>query len=249
MEAIQKHFTAAASALLLTGSTTLFAADTLPLPADLVSLQSPEGIRLLEGSDARANFYALIQHLASQQKLSYCGVASAVTVLNTVRPTNTPPCESLDGKVAYFDQMNFFSKAVEQVVPQSVVQKQGFTLEQWAAAVGSYGVKTEAWHCGEAGGQADYASFLAKAKAALTNTNQFLVVNFSRKTLAQAGNGHFSPVGAYNEKENKFLVLDVAQFKYPAFWVDANLLWKAMNTEDSVSGKNRGFVIVTANPK
>jgi hypothetical protein len=241
---------AAATALLVaTGATDSIAADTLPLPPGLIPLQSEAGTRLLEASAARTNFYALIQHLVSQQRLSYCGVASAVTVLNTLHPTNTPLCATLDGKVAYFDQVNFFTKPVEQVVPQSVVDKQGFTLEQWAAAVGSYGVKTEAWHCGAAGGQADFATFLAHAKTALQSTNQFLVVNFSRKTLAQTGNGHFSPVGAYNEKENKFLVLDVAQFKYPAFWVDAKLLWQAMDTEDSVSKKNRGFVIITANSK
>ena len=250
MKPTQKLFVAAAVVLLAAaGAITAFAAETWTLPAGLIPLQSPAGTRLLEESDARENFYALIQHLTSQQKLSYCGVASAVTVLNTLRPTNTPLCETLDGKVAYFDQLNFFTAPVEQVVPQSVVVKQGFTLEQWAAAVGSYGVRTEVWHCGGANGQADCTAFLTRAKAALRTTNQFLVVNFSRKTLHQAGTGHFSPIGAYNEKENKMLVLDVAVFKYPAFWVDADLLWRAMNTEDSVSKKNRGFVIITANPR
>ena len=232
--------------LMSLGTTAAVGAGHLTLPDGLIPLQSAEGTRLLEESGARANFYALIQHLTSQQKLSYCGVASAVTVLNTLQLTNTPLCQSLDNKVAFFDQVNFFTKPVEQVVPQSVVLKQGFTLEQWAGAVGSYGVKTEAWHCGTADGQADYAAFLAHAKAALVNSNQFLVVNFSRKVLKQAGTGHFSPVGAYNGKANKFLVLDVAQFKYPAFWVDANLLWEAMATVDSVSLKNRGFVVLTA---
>lgn len=250
MNHTRKLFLPLAAALLaVTGAVATFAAETLKLPAGLIPLQSSAGTRLLEESDARANFYALIQHMTSQQKLSYCGVASAVTVLNTVQPASTPLCETLDGKVAYFDQINFFSKAVEQIVPQSVAAKQGFTLEQWAAAVGSYGVKTEAWHCGEADGQADYATFLARAKTALKSTNQFLVINFSRKSLEQVGNGHFSPIGAYNEQANKFLVLDVALFKYPAFWVDAKLLWKALNTEDSVSKKNRGFVIITAAPK
>jgi hypothetical protein len=246
----RRRFVLAFVLLALAGNTAVFAADPLALPAGQISLQSPAGTRLLDESDARSDFYALIPHMNSQQKLSYCGVATAVTVLNTLQPTNTPLCETLEGKVAYFDQSNFFSKQVEEVVPQSVVAKKGFTLEQWAAAVGSYGVKTEAWHCGEAGGQAGFAAFLTRAKAALRSTNQFLVVNFQRKALGQAGNsGHFSPVGAYNEKEARFLVLDVAPFKYAFFWVDAKLLWNAMNTEDNVSRKNRGFVIVSAAPK
>ncbi|HTB84113.1 MAG TPA: phytochelatin synthase family protein [Candidatus Sulfotelmatobacter sp.] len=227
-----------------------FADDARPLPAGMISLQSPEGIRLLETSGARANFYALIQHLTTQQRPTYCGVASAVTVLNTVRPSNTPVSDSLNGKFAWFDQVNFFSKAVEQVIPQSTVQQHGFSLDQWAAAMSTYDVKIEKWHCGDADGEANYAAFLAKATAALTSTNEYLVVNFLRKSLGQTGRtGHFSPVGAYNEKENKFLVMDVAQFKYPAFWVDAKLLWDAMNTGDSVSAKHRGFVVVTANPQ
>ncbi len=228
---------------------TVSAAEYLPLPAGLIPLDSAEGTRLLEESTARANFYPLMAHFTSQQKLSYCGVASAVTVLNTLHLTNTPMCETLNGKVAYFDQINFFNKATEEAVPQATVLKQGFTLKQWTAAIASYGLKTESWHCGSAKGQADLDTFLAHAKSALQNTNQFLVINFSRKSLEQAGTGHFSPVGAYNEKANKFLVLDVATFKYPPFWVDANLLWRAMTNEDSVSKISRGFVVITANSK
>ena len=248
MNAIQRILSV--TALLMVMATASFAEDAEPLPAGMISLQSPEGVRLLETSGARANFYALIQHLTTQQRPTYCGVASAVTILNTVRPSDTPVSDSLNGKFAWFDQVNFFSKAVEQVIPQTEVQKHGFSLDQWAAAISTYDVKIEKWHCGEAAGEADYAAFLAKAKDALASTNQYLVVNFLRKSLGQTGRtGHFSPVGAYNEKENKFLVLDVAQFKYPAFWVDAKLLWEAMNTGDSISAKHRGFVIITANPQ
>jgi hypothetical protein len=250
MKTIQKIL--AVTALLTAIATASFANDVLPLPAGLISLQSPEGVSLLETSGARANFYALIQHLTAQQRTTYCGVASAVTVLNTLHPSDTPVSDALNGNFAWFDQSNFFSKAVEQVIPQSTVQQRGFSLDQWAAAIATYDVKIEKWHCGDRGrdGEADYATFVTKAKAALGSTNQYLVVNFLRKALGQVGKtGHFSPVAAYNEKENKFLVLDVAQFKYPAFWVDAKLLWDAMNTGDSVSGKHRGFVIITAKPQ
>jgi hypothetical protein len=240
----------AGSTLMTAIATATFAEDAPVLPAGMISLQSPEGTRLLETSTARANFYALIQHLTTQQRPTYCGVATAVTVLNTVRPSDTPVSESLNGKFAYFDQVNYFSKAVEQVIPESTVQQHGFSLDQWAAAIGTYDVKVEKWHCGDRDGEADYTNFVARAKAALSSTNQYVVVNFLRKALSQTGRtGHFSPVGAYNEKENKFLVLDVAQFKYPAFWVDAKLLWDAMDTGDSVSQKHRGFVIITANPQ
>ena len=40
-----------------------------------------------------------------------------------------------------------------------------------------------------------------------------MVASFSRKELMQTGNGHFSPIAAYEEKEKMVLLLDVARFK------------------------------------
>ncbi len=42
-----------------------------------------------------------------------------------------------------------------------------------------------------------------------------------------------------------FLILDVSRYKYPPVWVKASELWQAMVTVDSVSGKTRGFVLVS----
>jgi hypothetical protein len=221
----------------------------LKLPEGQIPLHSAAGIKLLEESSARANFYHLIQHLCWQQTLSTCGVATAVTILNTMQLANAPLCETLDKEYAHFDQSNFFSTEVEKVIPRSVVAKIGFTLEEWAAAMATYGMKAEPFHCGQGEGETGFEAFIAGAKSALKNPNQYLVVNFQRKALGQVGTGHFCPVGAYNEKESKMLILEVAIFEYPVFWVDAKLLWNAMNTRDKVSQKNRGFVVLTTKPE
>jgi Phytochelatin synthase len=53
-------------------------------------------------------------------------------------------------------------------------------------------------------------------------------------------------LAAYDEKADRFLVLDVARYKYPPVWVKASDLFDAMNTVDSVNaGKTRGYVLVT----
>ena len=44
------------------------------------------------------------------------------------------------------------------------------------------------------------------------------------------GGGHFSPLAAYNGKADDLLLMDVARYKYPPFWVDTDLLWQAMAT-------------------
>jgi hypothetical protein len=239
----------AVGAFLIMGAIGIAWGAYLKLPEGQIPLHSAAGIKLLEESGARANFYHLIQHLSWQETLSTCGVATAVTVLNTMQLANAPLCETLDKEYSHFDQHNFFSTEVEKVVPQSVVAKIGFTLEEWAAAIASYGVKAEPFHCGQGEGEIGFEAFIAGAKDALKNLNQYLVVNFQRKALGQVGGGHFCPVGAYNEKENKMLVLEVAIFEYPVFWVEAKLLWNAMNTRDNVSQKNRGFVVLTTKPE
>jgi hypothetical protein len=66
-----------------------------------------------------------------------------------------------------------------------------------------------------------------------------------RKAIGQETGGHISPVAAYNEQTDRFLILDVSRYKYPPIWVKAEELWKATATLDSVSGKTRGFLLVS----
>ena len=49
-------------------------------------------------------------------------------------------------------------------------------------------------------------------------TNMLMTINFSRKSLSQTGSGHFSPLAAYNSKNDMALILDVAKFKYDTYW-------------------------------
>ena len=69
---------------------------------------------------------------------------------------------------------------------------------------------------------------------------------FSRRTLAQTGDGHFSPVAGYHAETDSVLVLDVARFKYPPYWVPIPLLWEAMKPHDRETGTARGFAMLDA---
>lgn len=44
---------------------------------------------------------------------------------------------------------------------------------------------------------------------------------------------------------DRFLIMDVANYKYPLTWAKAEVLWVAMNTLDSESKRSRGFVLIT----
>ncbi|MGB0904790.1 MAG: phytochelatin synthase family protein, partial [Mangrovicoccus sp.] len=66
-----------------------------------------------------------------------------------------------------------------------------------------------------------------------------------RKALPQEGDGHISPVGAYDEASDTVLILDVAKYKYPPVWITVQKLHDAMMLPDSSSKRSRGFVEVS----
>jgi hypothetical protein len=83
------------------------------------------------------------------------------------------------------------------------------------------------------------------ARAALGDKGRFVIVNYLRKAMGQEKGGHISPLAAYDSKSDRFLILDVARYKYPPVWVSASDLFTAMNTTDSDNdNKTRGFVVV-----
>jgi hypothetical protein len=74
-----------------------------------------------------------------------------------------------------------------------------------------------------------------------------VIVNYLRKAMGEETGGHISPLAAYDGKADRFLILDVARYKYPPVWVKTADMFAAMNTPDAVNdNKTRGFVLVTA---
>jgi len=67
--------------------------------------------------------------------------------------------------------------------------------------------------------------------------NDVIVVSYSRLTLMQTGDGHFSPIGGYHPGRDLVLIMDVARFKYPPHWVSLSLLFAAMQQIDRETSK------------
>ena len=63
--------------------------------------------------------------------------------------------------------------------------------------------------------------------------------------MSQTGDGHFCPIGGFNQDARKVLLLDTARFKYPPHWVDLELLYEALCTTDGDSGLSRGMILAT----
>ncbi|MGY6276956.1 phytochelatin synthase family protein [Methylomonas sp. MgM2] len=209
-----------------------------PAGRQAVELSSPEGEKRLYESQARTDFLPLSMRFETQQNPAYCGVASMAMVLNASRIT-APTVPEFKG-YPLFTQDNVFNERTDRVVRVETVLRQGLTLEQLSQLLAAHGLKTKAIHAGEVGPE----QFRALAVKNLTEPDNFVVVNYLRKAIGQQSGGHISPLAAYHAASDSFLILDVSRYKYPPVWVDAELLWKAMNTIDQTSGKTRGLVLI-----
>jgi Phytochelatin synthase len=211
-------------------------------PKEPVYLDSAEGLKRLEESDARQSFVPLSMYFVTQETQTFCGVASSTMVLNALVPKDQRAIVYEWKPYRLFAQSVFFTCEVEKIAPRNDVLDRGMTLEQLGKALGTSPVNVDVFH---AGGKNDEDVFRNKAKEVLRSHDSFLIVNFDRKKVGQVGGGHFSPIAAYHEPTDSLLVYDVARYKYPPSWVRTKDLWNAMNTTDSDSKKNRGYLIVS----
>ena len=217
------------------------AADTLPLPGNLTGFSTHDGEVYFAESDAREAYFPLASNFVTQKTQTYCGVASMVMVLNALGL----PAPEVPEYAPYrtFTQDNLLSARTDAILPRETLARQGMTLDELAAILATQPVKVEAHHASESSVDA----FRKVAQAYLGEAGHFVIVNYLRKALGEKTGGHISPLAAYDAKADRFLILDVARYKYPPVWVTTADLFAAMNTPDAANaGKSRGFVLVTA---
>lgn len=206
-----------------------------PLPQDLIALDTPEGEKLLAEANAKADFARLVSTYTTQDAPSFCGVASAVTILNALPIPH--PATNVGG---LFTQQNVFVD--KATITADEANRAGMTLAQLANLVQSHPAKVELTYANDI----NVDTMRTKLAKNLANPDDFVIINYNRGELGQESIGHISPIGAYHAASDRFLLLDVARYKYPPHWVRAEALYKAMDTTDLVSGKRRGFVTITA---
>jgi hypothetical protein len=160
-------------------------------------------------------------------------------VLNALRAPAPSTPEYLPYRT--FTQDNLLDDATDAVLPRNLLARQGMTLDQLGGLLALHPVAVEVHHAVDGG----LDGFRAAARAALGEKDHFVIVNYLRRALGQETGGHISPLAAYDDKTDRFLILDVARYKYPPVWVKASDLFDAMNTSDAANdNKTRGYVIV-----
>ena len=199
------------------------------LPPNLISSKSKKGQKLLAESKFNADYSSLKDNFVSQSKRTFCGVASSVIALNSLRDS-----------FPTVNQKTIFNQEARKVIHPLKVTLGGMTLAELNNILQAHQLKTKLVYAADI----DIQEFRSVAEKNLTNPDDLMLVNYQRKALRQHGGGHISPIAAYHQKSDRFLILDVASYKYPPVWVRTEELWQGMNTIDQISNLSRGFIVV-----
>ncbi|MCF7700565.1 glutathione gamma-glutamylcysteinyltransferase [Loktanella sp. M215] len=152
--------------------------DLQPLPDSLISFASPQGQNLFVNADAKSDFDELAENFKTQWLKSYCGVASAVAVLNAMDVQVTQP--------------TFFNSDTSSVRSRWKVTFTGMTLEAFGALLQAHGAVASVRH----GGSFTLDEFREIIVRNFSNDGDYFVVNYQREVLGQDRVGHISPLSA-----------------------------------------------------
>jgi hypothetical protein len=230
--------------LLTTFPLTVTAADAVSAEVPgVVYWNSDAGKALRARIAPDADYWQLIPWFTNQINQSYCGVASAVTVLNAM-PIKKP-VDPIYAPHAYFTQSNFFTPEVVKVISPQTVRNQGMTRDEMVMTLTQFGVKATT----VAGDSVDEPRLRTLVQKAMGEDGQYVLVNFLRQSLGQPGGGHWSVLAAYDAKADRVLILDVSKYMYEPEWVTIRTMRKAIDTLDTTSNKARGLVFVSQEKK
>ncbi|GAB3359630.1 MULTISPECIES: phytochelatin synthase family protein [Giesbergeria] len=220
-------------------ATVVAAGQPLEIPNRLFALSHPIGQQRLLQSDYRQAYWPLATYFETQRNQAYCSVATSVMALNALGVPR--PATVLYPDFPFFTQEDFFANVDRRIADPEVVARKGMTLEQLEAVLGHYTVTVEK----VVADTLDASQLRELLKKHLREQDRFVLLNFNRRLIGQAGGGHWSPLAAYHEASDSVLLMDVARYKYPPVWVPLVDLLQGAQNHDSVSGKARGLLIVT----
>ncbi|MCD6045736.1 MAG: phytochelatin synthase [Gammaproteobacteria bacterium] len=211
------------------------------VPSNLITLDSDLGQKLFYESNHKQSYWRLSEFFVSQEGLSWCAIASDVMALNALNVT--PPLTVKYYPYSMFTQDDFFGADQLRVTTPAKVYHSGVTLDENAKLLASYGLKVSTRHADK---RTSIEKFREEAISAVSSTDRIVLINFCREVIGEVGCGHFSPLAAYDQSVDKFLLLDVARYKYPPVWISTKELYQSMSQGlDSLSNMHRGYIVIS----
>lgn len=226
------------------------------LPDSLVAFSSPEGRKRLQESlhDGSGDaFFELSEQFLTQVEPPVCGPATLAMVFNSLRQD---PGRVWKGPWRWYNEDMLQSCDAGLELSDATNSTRGFTMYEVALVAECSGAHVQVRNASSK--PEDLARFRREiihwcGKAGIAagrpdgeqHSTARLICNFSRTRLDQTGSGHYSPVAAYHAKSDSVLVMDVARFKYPPFWVEVERLWAAMQDPDPDTQLPRGYMVIS----
>ena len=230
---------------------------------ELVPFGSTEGLSRFTRAAAKSDFAPLANQFEAQASIAFCGPTSAAIVLNALHPQDLgaprDPSRLLPADSQYLPKNRQLTvprhtqesviatgkKTRAQVFGEPVtlngktVRDGGYQLRQLDEMLKAHPLATRLVIAD------DSISDEAIRQDLVTNLNRaggFVLVNYRREMVGQAGGGHISPLAAYDAASDSVLVMDVNLSHYPWVWMPVATLIRGMRTRDAV--ENRGYILV-----
>lgn len=208
-----------------------------PLPEGLISFSSLEGRAifreaLLEGG--MEGYFCIAEQLHTQADPAFCGLGTLVVVLNALA---IDPGRLWKGPWRWFGE-----ELLDCCRPLDAVKREGITMSQFACLARCNGARVRSYPA-EASTLSELRYHVRAASSSPGGVH--VVAAYSRKLLGQSGDGHYSPIGGYHRGRDLALILDVARFKYPPHWAPLSAVWEAMQPEDPITRRPRGYFVLT----
>ena len=205
-----------------------------------IYLNTPVGMQRLDHADLNHAYFMVAPYVDTQENMGFCGPASMAAILNSM-PAMPRPAATEYGPYKYFTQKALFNTESNKVKSYDVVAHGGMTLAEASRFLTALNVANQLYY----GSDLSADTLRALLKSALTNPHKRVIVDFYRPTFGQKGEGHYSPLVAYDTASDSVLIADVAKFKYPPFWVTISDLLTSIQAIDPDSQKSRGLIVAS----
>eukprot|EP01060_Flectonema_neradi_P012192 TRINITY_DN19078_c0_g1_i1.p1 TRINITY_DN19078_c0_g1~~TRINITY_DN19078_c0_g1_i1.p1 ORF type:complete len:386 (+),score=66.25 TRINITY_DN19078_c0_g1_i1:164-1321(+) len=209
-----------------------------PLPSDLITFSSSKGKTIFKESLTAGGcegYFDLAAQFHTQDEPAYCGLGSFTMVMNAL---------NIDEADVRKRARHLTETSLDLHIPLESVRSKGITFDEFSCMASLNGAHVSD-HRASSTTYEKFKSDIEVVTSRTGTTRKSLIATFSRKYLGQTGDGHFSPIAAYHKDRSLVLVLDVARFKYPPYWVRTDQMWEAMKLPDSETGNSRGYFMLS----
>jgi len=192
-------------------------------PSLIIPLFSSAGEEIFATS-FHFSYDRLNPHFEPQERIFFCGIACGCILLNTLLPSEK------------WSQSIIYSNIAKAHISNGIIlSKLSYILEMC-------GLSSIIRYCEDETIEEQFRKDLKEEKC-------FIIVNYWRqyevkdKGYIHRG-GHYSLIGAFNEKTDDVLIMDTSYPRFSHHWLSLKYLVRMMSTYDQMSSMTRGYLVV-----